>query len=320
MSFYSYFAHTASSTADTFRVTVVEPAAAQAVAADTASLAPDDATVIWEEQGSSSQRDAVWTYHRIPIPGYRNKTIYLLIEAADATPLTTIVEAAVDDVQIAQSSPLAVDLSSFTADAADGGVALAWETVSEVDNAGFNIYRANSAEGPWTRVNETLIATQTPGSSEGHAYAWTDTALAGGAASASAAGVTYWYMLEDVALDGAISRHDPVSVTAGAPVTEPAAPNAVGLSGFGAATGAAAMPSPVGLAAAALSAVALAAAASRKGRLTVNGAAHNINFNPTGAWTTMDVRVTLNSGTNDTIRLTSTGQDLAHLDQPEVIR
>ncbi len=39
-------------------------------------------------------------------------------------------------------SPQAVDLASFTAEATAEGVTLAWETVSEIDNAGFNVYRA----------------------------------------------------------------------------------------------------------------------------------------------------------------------------------
>jgi len=65
---------------------------------------------------------------------------------------------------------------------------------------------------------------------------------------------------------------------------------------------------------------ALGATSSRTGRLTVNGASQNITFNPTGAWTTWAIKevvVTLNSGTVNTIRLESTGQDLANLDQLE---
>ncbi|HKE95998.1 MAG TPA: carbohydrate-binding protein, partial [Povalibacter sp.] len=66
---------------------------------------------------------------------------------------------------------------------------------------------------------------------------------------------------------------------------------------------------------------ALGATASRTGRLVVNGAAQNITFNPTGAWTTwvlQSVTVTLNNGTSNTIRFESTGQDLANIDQIEI--
>jgi rhamnogalacturonan endolyase len=66
---------------------------------------------------------------------------------------------------------------------------------------------------------------------------------------------------------------------------------------------------------------ALGITSSRTGRLLVNGAGQNITFNPTGAWTTwvtLDVPVNLASGTGNTIRFESNGQDLANLDQVEL--
>jgi rhamnogalacturonan endolyase len=63
---------------------------------------------------------------------------------------------------------------------------------------------------------------------------------------------------------------------------------------------------------------ALGATANRTGSLIVNGALQSITFNPTGAWTTWsnkDVVVILNPGTTNTIRLESTGQDLANIDE-----
>jgi hypothetical protein len=67
---------------------------------------------------------------------------------------------------------------------------------------------------------------------------------------------------------------------------------------------------------------ALGATTARTGRLLVNGVAQNITFNPTGAWTTwvtQNVVVTLNGGTVNTIRFESNGQDLANLDQIEIL-
>jgi rhamnogalacturonan endolyase len=67
---------------------------------------------------------------------------------------------------------------------------------------------------------------------------------------------------------------------------------------------------------------ALGATTARTGRLLVNGVAQNITFNPTGAWTTwvtQNVTVPLNNGTGNTIRFESNGQDLANLDQVEVL-
>jgi rhamnogalacturonan endolyase len=67
---------------------------------------------------------------------------------------------------------------------------------------------------------------------------------------------------------------------------------------------------------------ALGVTASRTGRLLVNGVAQNITFNGTGAWSTWathDVTVSLNTGTVNTIRLESNGQDLANIDQVEIL-
>ncbi len=53
----------------------------------------------------------------------------------------------------------------------------------------------------------------------------------------------------------------------------------------------------------------------------MNGVAQNITFAPTGAWSTwsnMDVPASLTGGTTNTIRLESTGQDLANIDQLQV--
>jgi pectate lyase len=64
------------------------------------------------------------------------------------------------------------------------------------------------------------------------------------------------------------------------------------------------------------------ASGSRTGRLLVNGVARSITFNSTGAWTTwqlLNVTVTLNNNAANTIRFESSGQDLANLDQVEVL-
>lgn len=115
-------------------------------------------------------------------------------------------------------SPLAVDLASFAASAADGSVTLTWETVSETSHAGFNLYRGESAEGPWVKLNEALIPAATPGAAQGNLYTWTDGATTPG---------THWYMLEDVDLNGTPTQHDPVSI-------EVTAPTAVDVQSFGA--------------------------------------------------------------------------------------
>ena len=107
--------------------------------------------------------------------------------------------------------PLAVTLASMTAVAQTNAIQVNWDTVSEINNAGFNLYRATSPDGPWIKLNSSVIPSQNPGSSEPASYQYQD-------AYQLTAGATYYYVLEDVGLDGATYRHpDPVSATYGAP-------------------------------------------------------------------------------------------------------
>jgi pectate lyase len=67
---------------------------------------------------------------------------------------------------------------------------------------------------------------------------------------------------------------------------------------------------------------ALGVTSSRTGRLVVNGTSSNITFAPTGSWTTwttQNVTVTLNNHSSNSIRFESTGQDLANIDQIEIL-
>jgi hypothetical protein len=101
--------------------------------------------------------------------------------------------------------PLAVTLASFTAEAGAAHVLLTWETASEIDNRGFNLYRGTSPGGPDRQLNAALIPSQSQGSPAGFVYTWQDEADL-------AAGQTYWYWLEDVSLNGVATQHGPVSV------------------------------------------------------------------------------------------------------------
>ena len=72
-----------------------------------------------------------------------------------------------DHVYYVSENSLAVTLASFTADAQADGVHVGWETTSEIDNAGFNLYRAESASGAQVKLNADLIPSQAPGSTPG---------------------------------------------------------------------------------------------------------------------------------------------------------
>jgi hypothetical protein len=98
----------------------------------------------------------------------------------------------------------AVTLTSFTAIGEEGSVVLEWETGSEIDNLGFNLYRATSEEGPYAKITPIPI----PGlgsSPAGARYSHRDTGLTNG--------VTYYYKLEDIETTGRTEMHGPVSAT-----------------------------------------------------------------------------------------------------------
>lgn len=132
-------------------------------------------------------------------------------------------------------TPTAVTLAALNASVQGEAIEVSWDTASEIDNAGFNLYRRTSEDGPETRLNASLIPAQAPGSPEGFHYAYLDDA-------GLAPGTTYWYTLEDVSSAGIATRHEPVSVAYGI------GPNAVSISGFRAAAAVPAAP-PVALAA-----------------------------------------------------------------------
>ncbi|HSN77058.1 MAG TPA: hypothetical protein VL334_18455, partial [Anaerolineae bacterium] len=109
---------------------------------------------------------------------------------------------------IASGDPLAVTLAAFDAQGQADRVVVTWETVSELDNAGFTLYRGLQADGS-DRALLTYVASQAPGSTQGASYSYEDTAVE--------VGQTYWYWLEDIDLAGATTLHGSVSATVQAP-------------------------------------------------------------------------------------------------------
>ncbi len=144
---------------------------------------------------------------------------------------------------------LAVTLADLRAEAQSDHVLVTWETVSEVNNQGFNLYRSTSPGAAGEKINPTLIPSQAPGSAQGAVYTWQDADVA--------AGTTYYYTLEDLDLSGASSLHGPVSVAF-------QAPTAVTLDSLTASAGALPMAAP--LAASALAATAAVWLAIRRKR------------------------------------------------------
>ncbi len=95
-------------------------------------------------------------------------------------------------------TPTAITLLSFNAKAGENGkVALIWKTATEIDNAGFNIYRARKKDGNYKKVNDLLISAN-GNATTGADYSYTDTPPAKG---------KYFYKLEDVDYNGVGTMH-----------------------------------------------------------------------------------------------------------------
>ncbi|MCF6155447.1 MAG: hypothetical protein E3K36_09375 [Candidatus Brocadia sp.] len=96
-----------------------------------------------------------------------------------------------------------IQLISFTANAdVNGSVVITWKTATEIDNAGFNLYRARSKDGHYKKINDFLIPAQGNATS-GASYSHVDTPPAKG---------TYYYKLEDVDYNGLSTMHGPEKV------------------------------------------------------------------------------------------------------------
>ncbi|MCB9129699.1 MAG: DUF362 domain-containing protein [Anaerolineales bacterium] len=105
------------------------------------------------------------------------------------------------------NTPLAVALAGFDATPAGDHVLVTWETVSEIDNAGFNLYRSATDVAP----EELLVnmPSQAPGSAQGAHYTYQDFAVQNGQ--------SWYYWLEAVDLQGGTSLHGPVNATVQTP-------------------------------------------------------------------------------------------------------
>ena len=114
------------------------------------------------------------------------------------------------DWSVGDGAPLGATLADFGAQQQGAAMLVHWETVSEIGNLGFNLWRGVSPTAPDLLLNSALIPSAAPGSSQGFSYEWLDSADL-------VSGMTYYYWLEDVDSSGAVTRHGPVSAAFSAP-------------------------------------------------------------------------------------------------------
>lgn len=75
---------------------------------------------------------------------------------------------------------------------------ITWETETEVNTAGFHVYRSESEEGPWERVTESLIPSKSEDAFSGASYEFRDPNVE--------QGKTYFYQLEELETSGNFNR------------------------------------------------------------------------------------------------------------------
>jgi hypothetical protein len=110
--------------------------------------------------------------------------------------------------RIAVGDPTSVFLTRFEAWPEGRAIHVQWETSQEIDNVGFNLYRADRLDGSKLQLNQELIPSRVPpGSAFGAVYDWMDR-------HKLRKGRTYSYWLEDVDIYGVKTLHGPVQATA----------------------------------------------------------------------------------------------------------
>ncbi len=84
-------------------------------------------------------------------------------------------------------------------------IVIEWSTGSELSTVGFNLLRSESPDGPWSKVNPSLI----PPASDpliGGDYSYVDQDIR--------PDVIYYYYLEDIDENGTTTRNGPIEITA----------------------------------------------------------------------------------------------------------
>jgi hypothetical protein len=99
---------------------------------------------------------------------------------------------------------LSVQMSSLTASVVQGeGILISWRTESEIDCAGFYVWRRSDGEGDYQKISTTFIASN-GNSSSFQTYSYLDRNVL--------EGVMYWYQIEEISVNGTGTFFGPVGV------------------------------------------------------------------------------------------------------------
>ena len=101
-------------------------------------------------------------------------------------------------------NPNAVELSSFAASRLRRKITLEWETASELDIVGFNLYRSGRLDGTKKKLNTNPISAANPLLNEGATYSYLD--------KVNKLDKAYFYWLEIVDREGNTTLSDPIKV------------------------------------------------------------------------------------------------------------
>jgi hypothetical protein len=162
---------------------------------------------LWNNQDT---RTITVQFSNVPNCSWIQNVVWVIYEGS-APPVTTTSTASPTTTTTATGStttttatPTVIELSSFSAVPGDGHVTLMWRTESEIDTAGFNIYRGVIGSSEMTKLNDSLIPARGTAAS-GAEYTYEDDDVRNG--------TMYMYKLEDVATDGTVTEHKPVGAT-----------------------------------------------------------------------------------------------------------
>ncbi len=108
----------------------------------------------------------------------------------------------IDNIRIVEGATTAINLTSFKAIIGEIAVDLTWQTAREIDNEGFNLWRSETENGSYVKINDLLIPAE-GNTDTGASYEYTDPNVS--------KDKTYFYKLEDVDANGTSTFHGPVS-------------------------------------------------------------------------------------------------------------